>query len=189
MKKIEPYPVASALFFILEIFYIICMAGKFILEQLNINGFWHIHKLWARILPGFNEFSFLGFLLGLIEVGLAAYITGYIVVPIYNILIRKKISNRESVPKPFFVRFKTLFFTILTYITFLFTICFVYDLFVPQFLNMSMIWKILLPGFSDLTLQSFLIGIFDIIVYSFYSASIIASVFNYFEKVKVVNVS
>lgn len=66
MKKIEPYPAASALFFIFEIFYIICMTGKFILLQFNINGFWHMHKLWGKILPGFNGLTLFSFVLGLI---------------------------------------------------------------------------------------------------------------------------
>jgi len=188
MKKIEPYPIASALFFIFEIFYIICMAGKFILIQLNINGFWHMHKLWEKILPGFNGLTLLSFTLGLIEVGLGAYIAVYIIVPTYNRLIRNKINDKEITRKTFNVRFKTLLFTILSYFTFLFIVCFVYDLLVPQYLNMSIIWKILLPGFSDLTFLSFLIGIFDIIIYSFYSASIIAGVLNYFDKGQVINI-
>ncbi|VAX16764.1 hypothetical protein MNBD_IGNAVI01-2668 [hydrothermal vent metagenome] len=189
MKKIEPYPVASALFFIFEIFYIICMLGKLILVELGVEGFWHMHKLWAKILPGFNELTLYSFVLGLIEVGLGAYLAAYIIIPIYNRLLRKKITDKEISPKPFHVRFKTLFFTILSYTFLLFTICFVYDLFVPQFLNMSIIWKILLPGFSDLSLSSYLIGTFDIIIYSFYSASVIAGVLNYFEKEQFINVT
>ena len=188
MKKIEPYPVASALFFIFEIFYFICMLGKFILLQFGINGYWHMHKIWENILPGFNELNLFSFLLGLLEIGLGAYITGYIIVPIYNKLLGGKISNKSNSQKPFSVRFKTLFFTILSYVSFLFTICFIYDLFVPQFLNMSIFWKLLLPGFSGLTLLNYLIGLFDIVIYSFYSASIIAGVLNYFEKVQFVNV-
>ena len=188
MKKIEPYPVASALFFIFEIFYIICMLGKFILVQLGIEGFWHMHKIWEILIPGFTEPNFTSFLIGFIIVGLATYLSGYILVPIYNFLIDKKSIEKNIKTKPFYLRFKTLFFTIFSFVLFLFTICFIYDLIVPQFLDMSHIWYLLLPGFRDLTWDSYLIGVFDIIVYSFYSASIVAGVLNYFERVQFVNV-
>jgi len=188
MKKFEPYPVASALFFIFEIFYIVCMLGRFILQQFGIEGFWHMHKLWEHIIPGFAEGDLLSFLIGFFIVGLGSYISGYILVPVYNFLIDKKNIHNITQTKPIFLRFKTLFFTILTYMLFLFTICIVYDLFIPKAFDMSYIWHLLLPGFHILSLESYLIGVFDIIVYSFYSASIIAGVLNYFENVQFVNV-
>ena len=164
------------------------MLGKFILLQLGIEGFWHMHKIWESLIPGFDELNLISFLIGFILLGLGTYISGYIFVPIYNFLIEKKSLNQNIKTKPFFLRFKTLFFTILSCTFFLFTICIIYDLIVPQYLDMSNIWHLLLPGFRALTWDSYLIGVFDIIVYSFYSASIIAGVFNYFEKVQFVNV-
>lgn len=188
MKKIEPYPVAIALFFIAEIFYVVCVVGKYILLQIGIEGFWHMHKIWAIVLPGFNELNFLSFIIGLIEVGIGAYTIAYILAPSYNYFIKKKMSNIESVPKPFILRFKTVFFTILTYAFILFTICFVYDLIVPKEYDMSFIWKLLLPGFEKLTLTDYLIGVFDIIIYTLYSSAIFTGVINYFEKTESVEV-
>lgn len=188
MKKIEPYPVAIALFFISEIFYVVCIVGKYILLQIGIEGFWHMHKIWAIILPGFNELNFLSFIIGLIEVGVGAYSIVYILVPTYNYFIRKQLSNIQSVPKPFILKFKTVFFTILTYTFILFTLCFVYDLFVPKEYDMSFIWKLLLPGFENLTLTDYLIGVIDIIIYSVYTASIFTGVINYIEKTESVEV-
>jgi hypothetical protein len=188
MKKIEPYPVASALFFIAVIFYIVCISVKLILMNLGIEGFWHMHKFWEFILPGFSSLSLMDFILGVLEVGLGAYAIGYLVVLTYNYLNRKSMKNNQTSPKPFFLRFKVLFLTILTYSVLLFTLCFVYDLVIPENLSMSFIWSWLLPGFEKLSFSNYLIGIADLLIYSLYSASIFTWVLNYFEKVQFVNV-
>ena len=181
-KKLEPYPVALALFYIFTILYAVCIGIKLILTSMGINGFWHMHRLWETILPWFGGLDFLSIIIGLLEVSLGSYLIGYIVVPTYNFLTRKKVSEHKIEVKPVIVRFKTLFITFVLYISILFTLCLIYDLIVPVQYQMLPLWKMLLPGFTGLNISSYLIGLGIIIIYSAYTAFIFSKTLNYFEK-------
>lgn len=182
MKKLEPYPIASALFYIFTVLYIVCIGVKLILVNFDVEGFWHMHKIWVLILPWFNDLNSLSILIGLLEVSIGSYLIGYIVVPIYNFLAAKKVSEHKIEVKPIIVRFKTLFFTLAFYVSLLFTLCLVYDLIVPAEYQMMYLWKLLLPGFTGLNLLSYLIGLGVIVIYSAYTAFIFSKSLNYFEK-------
>lgn len=188
MKKLEPYPIASALFFIFTIFYVVCIGIKYLLIQFGVDSFWQMHKIWHVLLPGFNGLNSLSIIIGLFEVSIGAYAIGFILVQTYNFLVKKKIKETKVEPKPMLLRFKTLFYSLAIYFIILFTICVVYDLFVPNELSMAFLWTILLPGFKDLTFTSYLVGLGDIILYSVYTAFIFSKTLNYFEKVKMVSV-
>jgi len=181
-KKLEPYPIASALFYIFMIFYVVCIGIGLILANLGIEGFWHMHKIWQVILPWFNGLNSLSIIIGLFEVSLGSYLIGYIVVPLYNFLTRKKVSEHKIEVKPIVVRFKTLFVTFTVYVSTLFTLCLVYDLFVPGEYQMLALWKLLLPGFTSLTFPNYLLGLAEILIYSAYTAFIFAKTINNFEK-------
>jgi len=182
MKKLEPYPIASAMFYIFTIFYVICIGLKLILESLGIEGFWHMHKIWEIILPWFGGLDSLSILIGLLEVSLGSYLIGYIIVPAYNLLARKKVSEHKIEVKPIIVRFKTLFAAFAVYVSILFTLCLIYDLIVPAEYQMLSLWKLLLPGFTGLNFISYLIGLGVILIYSAYTAFIFSKTLNYFEK-------
>lgn len=189
MKKLEPYPIASALFYIFTILYVICIGVKLILLSLGIEGLWHMHKIWEVILPWFSGIDSLSIVIGLLEVSLGSYLIGYIIVPIYNMLTRKKVSEDkiwESISsgeiKPIILRFKTLFATFAVYVSLLFTLCLIYDLIVPAEYQMLALWKLLIPGFTGLTFISYLIGLGVILIYSAYTAFIFSKTLNYFEK-------
>lgn len=181
-KKLEPYPIASALFYIFTILYVICVGIKLILVNLGIEGIWHMHKIWVIILPWFSRLDSLSILIGLLEVSFGSYLIGYIIVPIYNFLIRKKVSEHKIGVKPIVVRFKTLFLTFAFYVSILFTLCLVYDLIVPTEYQMLALWKLLLPGFTGLNFSSYLIGLGVIVIYSAYTAFIFSKTLNFFEK-------
>lgn len=182
MKKIEPYPIAISLFFVFTIFYAVCVGIKFILLQFGVEGVWYMHKIWQTILPGFTGLNSLSVIIGLVEVSAGSYAVAYIIVPIYNYLVSKSAKEGIVEVKPVMVRFRTLFLTLMTYLLGLFTLCFVYDLFVGNQLSMAFLWQIFLPGFKDLSFSSFLIGFIDIIIYSGYASFIISVTLNYFEK-------
>ena len=172
MKKIEPYPIAISLFFVFTIFYAVCVGVKFLLLQFGVEGVWYMHKIWQSILPGFTGLNSLSVIIGLLEVSVGAYALAYIIIPFYNYLVSKKIKDHAEMGKPILVRFRTLFLTLLTYSLILFTLCFIYDLFVGDELSMAFLWQIFLPGFNDLSFTSYLIGFLDIIFYSAYTAFI-----------------
>jgi hypothetical protein len=182
MKKLEPYPIANALFFIFTIFYTVCIGVKFILIWLGIEGFWQMHKIWEIIMPWFGGLDSLSIVIGLLEVSLGSYLIGYIVVPAYNFLARKKVSEHKIEVKPIIVRFKTLFATFAVYISILFTLCLIYDLIVPAEYQMLSLWELVLPGFTGLNFVSYLIGVGVIIIYSAYTAFIFSKTLNFFEK-------
>lgn len=182
MKKLEPYPIASALFYIFTIFYLVCIGAALILASIGITGFWHMHKIWEIILPWFSGLDSLSIMIGLFEVSLGSYLIGYIVVPIYNYLTRKQVSEQMIEITPIILRFKTLFVTFAVYVSILFTLCLVYDLFVPAEYQMLALWKLLLPGFTSLTFPNYLLGIAEIIIYSAYIAFIFSITINNFEK-------
>ena len=181
-KKLKPYPIANALFFIFTIFYIVCIGVKFILIWIGIEGLWHMHKIWELLLPWFGGLDSLSIIIGLLEVSLGSYLIGYLIVPAYNLLIKKKVSEQKIEIKPVIVRFKNLFVTFAVYISILFTLCLIYDLIVPSEYQMLGLWKLLLPGFTGLNLHSYLIGLGVIIIYSAYTAFIFSKTLNYFEK-------
>lgn len=182
MKKLEPYPIASALFFIFTVLYIVCISVELILPNFGISGFWHMHKIWEVILPWFNGLDSLSIVIGLLEGSFGSYLIGYILVQLYNLLTKKKVSEHKIEVKPIIVRFKSLFITFAVYISVLFTLCLVYDLFVPAGYKMTAIWKILLPGFTGLTFPNYLFGLLDIIGYSAYTAFIFSKTINNYEK-------
>ncbi len=182
MKKLEPYPIASALFFIFTVIYLVCITIELIFSSFGITGFWHMHKIWEAILPWFNGLDSLSIVVGLIEVSFGSYILGYIIVPLYNLLAKKKLSEHKIEIKPIIVRFKTLFLTFAAYISILFTICLIYDLLVPAAYKMTILWKALLPGFTGLTFTNYLIGLMDILIYSAYTAFIFSKTINNYEK-------
>src|SRR3989339_771454 len=181
-KKLEPYPIASALFFIFTILYVVCIGIGLILPKLGIVGFWHMHKIWQIILPWFSGLNSLSIVIGLFEVSLGSYLIGYVIVPVYNYLTRKKVSEHKIEVKQIIVRFKTLFVTFAVYVSILFTLCLVYDLFVPAEYQMLALWKLLLPGFTSLTFPNYLLGLAEIIIYSAYIAIIFSKTINNFEK-------
>lgn len=180
-KKLEPYPIALSLFFVFTILYIVCIGLKLILVEFGVEGTWHMHKIWSYILPGFNDLSSLSILVGLVEVSLGSYFLGYIIVPIYNYLAKPDKTSNLRQTSPMKVRFASLFTTLVVYVSILFSLCLLYDLVVPSEYQMVYIWSLLLPGFSELSFSNYLIGIFDIIVYSAYTAFIFTITFNYFE--------
>lgn len=181
-KKLEPYPIASALFYIFTIFYIVCIGVKFILIWMGIEGFWHMHQIWEIILPWFGGLDSLSILIGLLEVSIGSYLIGYIVVPAYNFLTRNKVREHKIEVKPIIVRFRTLFLTFAVYVSILFTLCLVYDLIVPAEYQMLGLWKLLLPGFTGLTFSNYLLGLAIILIYSAYTAFIFSKTINNFEK-------
>ena len=182
MKKLEPYPIASALFFIFTVLYVVCIGVELILSSLGITGFWHMHKIWEIILPWFSGLNSLSIVIGLFEVSLGSYLVGYIIVPLYNFLAKEKISEHKLEVKPIIVRFKTLFITFAAYISILFTLCLIYDLFIPAAYKMTTLWKILLPGFTSPTFPNYLLGLLDIFIFSAYTAFIFSKTLNYYEK-------
>ena len=182
MKKLEPYPIESALFFIFTIIYVVCIGVKLVLASLGIEGFWHMHKIWQIILPWFNGLDSLSIVIGLLEVSLGPYLIGYIIVPLYNLLIKKKVSEHKVEVKSIIVRFKTLFLTFAVYFSILFTLCLIYDLFVPASYQMLPLWKILLPGFTGLTFSNYLLGLLDIVIFSAYTAFVFSKTLNNYEK-------
>ncbi len=141
-----------------------------------------MHKIWGIILPGFNGLDSLSLLIGLVEVSLGSYLIGYIIVPTYNFLIRKKVSEHKIEVKPIIVRFKILFVSFAVYISILFTLCLLYDLIVPAEYQMLALWKLLLPGFTGLTFSNYLLGLGEITIYSVYTAYIFSITLNFFEK-------
>ena len=182
MKKLEPYPIASALFFIFTVIYLVCITVELILSSFGITGFWHMHKIWEAILPWFNGLDSLSIVIGLLEVSVSSYLIGYIIVPLYNFLAKKKVSEHKVEIKLIIVRFKTLFITFAVYISILFTLCLIYDLLVPAAYKMTILWKVLLPGFTGLTFPNYLLGLFDILIYSAYTAFIFSKTINNYEK-------
>lgn len=182
MKKIEPYPIALALFFIFSIFYVVCISIKLILTGFGVEGIWHMHKLWSLILPGFTGMDSFSIILGLCEVSIGSYTTGYIFVPVYNYLVKHKFHEKKLEVKSIMVRFKTLFITLVLYVSLLFTLCLIYDLIVPTEYQMLNFWKLLIPGFRGLTFGNYLVGLLIIVVYSAYTSFIFSKTLNYFEK-------
>lgn len=182
MKKLEPYPVALALFFIFTVFYAVCIGLKLLLDGIGVEGILHMHKLWVLILPWFGGLDSLSIIIGLLEVSLGSYLIGYIIVPVYNFLIRNKVREHKIEVKPIILRFKTLFVSIVLFAVILFALCLVYDLIVPADYQMLSFWEILLPGFSGLTFLSYMIGVCVIIIYSAYVSFILSKTLNYFEK-------
>lgn len=186
MRKIEPYPVALALFFILAIFYTVCIGMKLILDQFGVNEIWHMHRFWISILPGFTGLNLVSILIGYLEVTIGAYSLAYITIPIYNYFVSKTNNNNANgiSGSTIIVKMKTIFFTLMTFFIILFSICFIYDLFIPQKYSMFFIWQAVLPGVKELSISNFIIGVFDIIIYSIYTSFIFSKTLNYFEKVK-----
>jgi hypothetical protein len=182
MKKIEPYPIAISLFFVLTILYVVCIGVKLILLLFGVEGIWHMHQIWQTILPGFTEINSLSIIIGLLEVSVGAYAIAYIVIPIYNYFLSRKTKDQQVERIPIVVRFRTLFLTLLTYFFALFTLCILYDLVISDELSMAFLWEMVLPGFKDLSFSSYLIGVFDILVYSAYVSFIFSITLNYFEK-------
>ena len=182
MKKLEPYPIASALFYIFAVLYGVCIGVGLILPSLGINDFWHMHKIWEIILPWFNGLDSLSIVIGFLEVSLVSYLIGYIIVPIYNLMVRKKVSEHKIEIKPIIVRFKTLFTTFALYIILLFTLCLIYDLIVPDEYQMLVLWKLLIPGFTGLTFFNYLVGLGVLLIYSAYFAFIFSKTLDFFEK-------
>lgn len=182
MKKLELYPIASALFFIFTIFYLVCIGVELLLSSMGITGFWHMHKIWEIILPWFSGLDSLSIVIGLLEVSLGSYLSGYIIVPVYNYLIRNKVKTHKLEVKPILIRFKTLFLTFAVYVSILFTLCLTYDLIVPTDYQMLSLWKTLLPGFTGLTIFNYLLGLVDILIYSAYTAFVFSKTMNNFEK-------
>jgi len=182
MKKIEPYPIAISLFFILTILYVVCIGVKLILLLFGVEGIWHMHQIWQTILPGFTEINSLSIIIGLLEVSVGAYAIAYIVIPIYNYFLSRKTKDQQVERIPIVVRFRTLFLTLLTYFFALFTLCILYDLVISDELSMAFLWEMVLPGFKDLSFSSYLIGVLDILVYSAYVSFIFSVTLNYFEK-------
>ena len=62
-----------------------------------------------------------------------------------------------------------------------FTLCLLWDLTFPSY-TMVAIWKVLLPGFQGITLESYLLGLVEIVLYSLYTAVIFVPSYNYFQR-------
>ncbi len=182
MKKIEPYPVAISLFFVFTILYVVCIGVKLVLLLFGVEGIWYMHQIWQTVLPGFTGINSLSIVIGLLEVSVGAYTIAYIVIPTYNYFLSRGNRDKQVERIPIVVKFKTLFLTVLTYLFVLFTLCILYDLVISEELSMAFLWKMFLPGFKDLSFSSYLIGVFDIIVYSAYVSFIFSVTLNYFEK-------
>lgn len=189
MKRLEPYPIAVSLFFIFTIFYVVCIGIKLILTTAGIAEIWQMHKLWEFLLPGFKGLDSLSILIGLIEVSVGSYTIGYVVVPLYNFLLKDKIGDVKLEVRPILLRFKSLFLSFTIYFLFLYVVCILYDMIIPPEYQMLKIWIVLLPGFRGLTLGNFLLGVLDIIVYSAYTSFIFSKTLNYFEKSRLVNMN
>lgn len=185
MKKLEPYPVALSLFFVFTILYIVCIGIKMMLVGFGIDEIWHMHRIWEYVLPGFNGLSTLSILVGLVEVSLGSYSLGYIIVPIYNRLVKPAKPDFIQQEKPIKIRFVSLFTTMALYVSILFSLCLLYDMIVPSEYQMIYLWNLLLPGFYGMSFSNYLLGILDIIVYSAYTALIFSITLNYFEKTEI----
>lgn len=184
-KRIEPYPIALALFFIFSIFYVVCISIKLILTGFGIEGLWHMHKLWSLILPGFTGMDTLSLILGLFEVSVGSYLIAYTIIPVYNYFIKHKSSEKKPEVKPVMIRFKALFISLAVYVSVLFSLCLLYDLVVPPDYQMLNFWELLLPGFKGLNLISYITGIAAIIIYSAYISFIFSKTMNYFERIEI----
>lgn len=184
-KRIEPYPIALALFFIFSIFYVVCISIKLILIGFGIEGLWHMHKLWSLILPGFTGMDTLSLILGLFEVSIGSYLIAYTIIPVYNYFIKHKSLEMKPGVKPVMIRFRTLFISLAAYVSVLFSLCLLYDLIVPQDYQMLNFWELLLPGFKGLNLISYIAGIAAIIIYSAYISFIFSKTMNYFERIEI----
>ena len=67
-------------------------------------------------------------------------------------------------------------FGIVTY-----SVCILWDLAFPAY-SMVAIWKVLLPGFQGITLESYLLGLVEIVLYALYTAVIFVPSYNYFQR-------
>src|SRR5574338_1483545 len=178
VKKLEPYPIAIALFYIFTILYIVCIGVELILASFGIDRFWRMDRIYEIILPWFGGLDSLSIILGLIEVSLGSYLMCYIIVPVYNFLVREKVIGHRIEIKPILVRFKTIFLTIAVYVSILFSLCLIFDLIVPPEYQMLNLWKLLLPGFIGLNFLSYLTVIGVIVIYSAYIAFIFSKTLN-----------
>jgi hypothetical protein len=62
-----------------------------------------------------------------------------------------------------------------------FTVCVLWDLTFPSY-TMVEIWKVLLPGFRDITWGSYFLGLVEIILYALYTALIFVPSYNYLQR-------
>ena len=65
-----------------------------------------------------------------------------------------------------------------------FTICVVWGLFTPSALHMHEAWEPLLPGFTWISLPSFLIGFVEVYLYGWYAAVVFVPLYNFFNNRK-----
>ena len=79
MKPIKIMPVALSLSTLFSISYILCV----IYGLLVPNGL-QMYPVWAKLLPGFQWFTFGSFLLGLIETIIYGFYVAYIFIPVFN---------------------------------------------------------------------------------------------------------
>ena len=62
-----------------------------------------------------------------------------------------------------------------------FTVCILWDLTFPAY-SMVAIWKTLLPGFREITWESYFLGLVEVILYALYTALIFVPGYNYFQR-------
>lgn len=80
------------------------------------------------------------------------------------------------------MRITTLGNTLSLFLAFSFTICILWGLAMPATLHMHEAWADFLPGFSWLSLPSFLLGLAESYLYGWYIAVVFVPIYRFFEK-------
>lgn len=80
MRKVDPFPVAIALNFVLSIFYMVCVGVHLLVG----GGAWRMYRMWEMILPGFEWITWGGFFIGLTEIFVGGFYIAYTLIPLYN---------------------------------------------------------------------------------------------------------
>jgi len=80
------------------------------------------------------------------------------------------------------MRITTLGNALSLFLAFTFTLCVLWGLVAPEKLHMHAAWEALLPGFSWISLPSFLIGLAGSYLYGWYAALVFVPLFRFFAK-------
>ncbi len=173
MQRVQPFPVAVALSFILIILLSICV----LLHLLFSPATWPMVRLWEILLPGFTWISTLSFFLAVLEIFFIAFYIAYVFVPLYN-FFNERIRPKEGTEmKP--LRFKPVALTVASFGAITYVLCVVFDFIFPQW-AMNELWEILLPGFTWISVKDFFIGLVGVALYGIYIAAVFVPLYNNF---------
>ncbi|MDQ7066451.1 MAG: DUF5676 family membrane protein [candidate division KSB1 bacterium] len=173
MHRIQPFPVAVALSFILLILFSVCV----LLHLVFSTTAWPMVKFWEVILVGFSWVSTLSYFVAVLEIFVIAFYVAYVFVSLYNFFNDRFPAKEEEAMKP--LRFKPVAFAITGLGIITYILCFLFDLVFPA-MSMVAIWEIVLPGFKGLDLKSFFIGLIDVTLYGIYIAAVFVPLYNNF---------